>query len=193
MPIYDRRFGDIEFSGKDFLTPSIDFDRIAVTAQGKLLLLSVIADQMRIKQIRAILGSGVKCSITAGGIRVGKPGAQYWDTYSPGRLFPDNEGYATYTHKLGYGMVHAMFVTRDDGFLPIVTEESLWQKLKGTKFTTPLIREWVPYITERLRADERLEDADCYNCECGVLSATDKSLDEVITEGLQQYLLSIPR
>jgi len=191
MATEDKVLGDIEFSGKDFLTPAIPFDRIAISRSGEMYLLSVITDQMRVKQIRSILVGGAKCSITAGGVRVGKPGANHWDTYQPGRLFPGSDGYATYTHKLGYGMVHAMFITRSKGFLPVVTEESLWQELKSERFTTPLIREWMPYLEERLRAADRLENANCFNCHCGFLSATTKALDEVVSEGLQQRLISI--
>ena len=30
--------------------------------------------------------------------------------------------------------------------MKVVTAESLWQELKSDRFTTPLLREWMPYI-----------------------------------------------
>jgi hypothetical protein len=188
----EKKFGDIEFSGKDFLTPNIQFDRIAINGRGELLFVSIVSDQARVKQIRAILSPGVKCNIAAGGVRVRRASAEPWDNRSLGRIYPSAEGYQTYTQKLGYSMIHAMFITRSHGFLNVVTEESLWQELKGARFTTPLLREWMPFIDERLRADQRLEDADCFNCQCGILTATTKKLDEIVSEGLQQRLISIP-
>lgn len=192
METEEIALGDIEFSGKDMLIQNLRFDRIAVSGTGELLLLSVTGDQMRIKQIAAILRSGLKCDITAGGVKVGKPDAEEWRKHSPGRIRGGSDGYQVFTHKLGYGEVHALLITRSPGFLPIVSEESLWQELKGGRFTTPLLREWTPYIEGRLRADDRLEDANCYNCRCGILSSTVKHLDEVVTEGLQQHMILIP-
>lgn len=183
--------GTIQFSGNEFC-PEVEFDRIALRGRHTLLFVSVIADQMRVKQIRAILSAGLKCTIIAGGVRVNTPKGDHWNSFSPGRISADSDGYEVFTHKLGYNMTHAMFVTKSAGFLKIVTEESLWQELKGPRYTTPILREWMPYLEERLRADGRLEDAFGYNCECGILSATNSMLDEAVSEGLQQRMISIP-
>ncbi len=93
---------------------------------------------------------------------------------------------------MGYGLAHALFLTRMPGFMKVVTPESLWQELKSVRFTTPLLKEWVPYIEERLRADELLEDAHVFNCHCGVLSALTTHLDEIVSEGIQQRQILIP-
>jgi hypothetical protein len=188
----DVKFGDIEFSGKDIAIPAVKFDKLALSGYGKLLLLSVFADQMRVKQIRAILCGGAKAIPMASGVEVGQPGGDAWRRHNPGRLEATPDGYQLYTHKLGYGLVHAMFITRMPGFMPVVSEESLWQELTSGRFTTPVLRAWVPYINTTLRQDEILEDAHTFNCHCGILSATTHSLDKIVTEGLQQRELIIP-
>ena len=102
----------------------------------------------------------------------------------PSRLHPSNEGYAVYKHKLGFGIAHAMFITRAPGFMAIVTPESLWRELNSPRFTTPILRSWMPYIEAQLRTADRLEDAHCFNCHCGLLTATTKKLDEIVSNGL---------
>jgi len=98
-----------------------------------------------------------------------------------------------YSHKLGYGLAHAVFVTKSPGFMMIVTEESLWQELNTTRFTTPILREWIPFIDRKLREISRLENAHVYGCQCGILSATTSKLDEIVIEGLSKGKISIPR
>ena len=187
-----RKFGDIDFVGKEIGIPAVSFDKLAASGRGELLLLSIFADQVRVKAIRAILCGGAKAVCQASGIKIGQPGAESWHRHTPGRLTPTPDGYTVYTHKMGYGMAHALFITRMDGFMKVVSEEALWQELQDVRFTTPLLREWMPYIEQTLRSEERLEDAHAFNCHCGILSASTKSLDEIVSQGFQQRELIIP-
>ena len=188
-----RKYGDIDFTGKDIGIPAVPFDKLAITGRGELLLLSIFTDQVRVKAIRAILCGGAKAIANASGVQVNKPGNPDWMANIPGRLTPHAEGYQVFTHKLGYGMAHALFMTRMPGFMKVVTEESLWQELNSPRFTTPVLREWIPYIESTLRFEDRLEDAHVFGCRCGVLTATTQSLDKIVTEGLQQQELIIPK
>lgn len=189
----ERKFGGISFEGKDIMVSEVPFDKLAVSARGELLLLSVFCEDMRVKQIRAILCGGAKATANATGVRVGQPGQEQWQRSTPGRLNPTSEGYDLHKHKMSYGMVHALFITRMPGFMKVVSEEALWQELKTLRFTTPVLREWVPYIDATLREDYHLEDANTFGCHCGILSATTKALDKVVSDGLQQYEITIPR
>lgn len=188
-----RKFGDIDFAGKDIGIPAVPFDKLAISGRGELLLLSIFTDQMRVKAIRAVLCGGAKAIATASGVKVGQPGCEAWSRHTPGRLTPTADGYQVFTHKLGYGMAHALFITRMPGFMKVITEESLWQELKDVRFTTPILREWMPYIEQTLRYEGRLEDAHTFGCRCGILSASTKHLDEIVSQGLQQRELIIPR
>lgn len=184
-------YGTIEFQGKDFATPSFQFDRIALSGRGELLLVSLVAPTQNIKQVRSILNGGAKAVVMAGGVKVNQPSREPWYAHSPGRLTPSADGYATYTHKIGYGQAHALFVTRSPGFMKVVTPEALWQELNTTRFTTPLLREWMPHIEAKLREEELLEEAHSFGCNCGILSAMTKDLDEIVSLGLKQGHLRI--
>ena len=187
-----RKFGSIEFCGKDISTAGMKFNMIATSGRGELLLLSVVAETQKIKQVRAIMCGGAKAVANASGVQTKKASDPDWYSNSPGRIFPTADGYQVYTHKLGYGQAHALFLTRMPGFMKVVTAESLWQELKSDRFTTPLLREWMPYIERELRAHERLEEAQTFGCNCGVLTATTQKLDEIIAEGLESGELLIP-
>jgi hypothetical protein len=188
----EKKFGDIEFQGKDVATPSFPFDRLAISGRGELLLVSLVAPAMNVKQIRAILNGGAKVICNAGGVKVKQPSREDWYAHAPGRLTPSADGYFCYVHRLDYGLCHALYVTKMPGFMRVVTEEALWQELNDTRFTTPLLREWVPYIEVELRSAELLEEAHVFNCTCGVLSAQTKHLDEIVSEGLRSGSIDIP-
>jgi hypothetical protein len=188
----EKTFGDIEFSGKDVATPSFPFDRLAISGRGELLLVSLVAPAMNVKQIRAILSGGAKVICNAGGVKVNQPSREDWYAHAPGRLTSSADGYFCHVHRLDYCLCHALYVTKMPGFMRVVTEEALWQELNDTRFTTPLLREWVPYIQEELRLAELLEEAHVFNCTCGVLSAQTKHLDEIVSEGLRSGAIHIP-
>lgn len=189
----EPKYGDIDFTGKDIGIPAVPFDKIATSGRGELLLLSIFTDQMRVKAIRSILCGGAKAVANASGVKLGRPGCMPYERHTPGRLMPTSDGYNVYTHKIGYGMAHALFVTRMQGFMKVITPESLWQELNTVRFTTPILREWIPYVEKTLRENERLENAHTFNCECGVLSVSTKALDEVVSEGLKRREIIIPR
>jgi hypothetical protein len=198
-PIAEDGFGDIEFTWRDGGTPSSKFDKIAHSGKSELLMVSLFAETQRIKQIRAALvpsSSGKtkdRISITAGGVRTRRPGDPERMGNQPGRLTPSSEGYLCYQHKLGYGMAHAIFVSKAPGFMLVLSEPALWRELKSTRFTTPLLREWMPYIEAELRGINRLEDAHCYGCHCGLLTATTQKLDEIVVQGLSEGRVIIPK
>jgi hypothetical protein len=181
------KMGEIVFAGKDINQSTAKFDRLALSGRGELLMVSVLTETQRLKQIRALLAPGsTKSVIEASGIKIKQPSQADWYGHAPGRIYPTPDGYQCFTHKLGYGLVHAMFLARMDGFMKVVTPESLWQELNHVRFTTPILREWLPYLEKELRERSRLEEAHVFNCVCGILSATTKSLDEIVTEGLQK-------
>jgi len=192
-----ERFGTIEFSWREGGTPPLKFNKIAHSGRSELMMVSVICETQYVKSIRAALvpdkkGSS-RVSAVAGGVRTNIPGREDWYASIPGRLYCGSDGYHVYSHKLGYGLAHAVFVTKSPGFMMIVTEESLWQELNTTRFTTPILREWIPFIDRKLREISRLENAHVYGCQCGILSATTSKLDEIVIEGLSKGKISIPR
>ena len=188
----ETKFGGIEFTGKDISVTNTPFDRLAISGRGELLLISLIAPTQTIKQIRAILHTGTRVNIVAGGIKVKQPSGEPYTAHQPGNLHPSAAGYTTFVHKLDYGQAHALMITKAPGFMKIVTDETIWQEVTDPRFTTPVLRDWVPHISQGMREREILEEAHVFNCNCGIMSATTVELDEIVTDGLRSRAISIP-
>lgn len=180
-----KRFGKISFSGKDIAIVPIKFNRIAI-GQSKLYAVSLVSETQRIKAVRSMLNGGAKVSIEATDVQAKRPSDDDWNASSIGRLYATEEGYNCYTQKLDYGMAHALFITRMPGFMPVVSDESLWMELNDVRFTTPILREWLPYIEQQLRLRGLLEDASVFGeIKCGVLNANIEHLDDIVSSGIK--------
>jgi hypothetical protein len=86
---------------------------------------------------------------------------------------------------------HTLFTCRQQGFLPNDSDDALWQELKQERFTTPLLRGWLPCVRKELEIKSLL--ARCYtlDCTCCILNATSADLDAIVEFGLQNDLISI--
>ena len=48
------------------------------------------------------------------------------------------DGYRIYRSKLEYGLWHVLCLAKREGFMPVVSDETVWQLLQSGRFTTPL-------------------------------------------------------
>jgi hypothetical protein len=92
--------------------------------------------------------------------------------------------YNTATHRLGYDMVQVTVWAKDSGFLACISDEGLWQTLRR-ECTTPIKRDWIPWIRNRLEECRGLKKCYAANCKCGVLLAGTTKLDEIVSRGLE--------
>src|SRR5690242_15772923 len=118
-------FGRIQFAGEDMSWPTVTFDRLATGDRGELLLVSVVAPTQIVKGIRGWLNTAKKGVVTATGAKVKRASEEEYQARNPGNLMKLPDGYTTETHKLQYGLAHALFTTRAPGFLRSVSEEAL--------------------------------------------------------------------
>ena len=91
----------------------------------------------------------------------------------------------------GYGSVHALFTCRQPGFLPNDSDDALWQELKQERFTTPLLRGWLPHVRKELETKGLLVRCYTLDCTCCVLTATSADLDAIVECGLKNGLITI--
>jgi hypothetical protein len=185
-------FGKIKFEGKDLPPQPATYDQIAISDKHELMYVSCVAEANFIKAIRAILGGGAKAGITATGGKVKVPTNPFAVPADPDKVTKSEEGYDCYTHKLEHGLVHAVFVSRKPGFMLNVSDEALAVELSDTRYTTPFLREWVPYIKEQFLKGGLLAMCSSFNCSCGIMEATEKQFDFVVSNGLKQRHLIIP-
>lgn len=188
-----ERLGISTFSHKDNAAADVRFDRIAHDGN-KLQMIALVVEPMRAKAIRSILyAKQGKPMITAKGVPSRFPSAGDLAQNEPGDLVPDDGGYETYMHRLDYGMVHCVFVTRNANFIQHLSPESLWLRLNSDLFSTPLIQEWMTYLAQELIARNHLRECRCYRANCGVLDIkNDGQLDEIVSDGIRNGKIHIP-
>lgn len=197
-------FGYLKFHGQEW--PEILCDRIAIVAGNQpkysLYFMSVVADAGIIKGLRGALNShGMTADFT---IRDLPPAIEFEDEeikpiVTPAELLDGKTiarlaaGYESDTMRVAYNHVHAFFWAKDPLFLLAASDDHLWAQLKSPKYTTPLLRDWLPWIKQRLLDDGKFVKASSYRCECGGLNLATEELDAIVTEGIQGGHLIIPR
>ena len=77
------------------------------------------------------------------------------------------------------------------GFLPNDSDDALWQELKQERFTTPLLRGWLPYVRKELEIKSLLSRCHTLDCTCCILTATSADLDSIVEFGLKNDLIKI--
>ena len=107
------------------------------------------------------------------------------------RWSPSPSGYRIDAHRLGFGSIHALFTCRQQGFLPNDSDDALWQELKQERFTTPMLRGWLPYVRKELELKNLLSRCYTLDCTCCILTATSADLDSIVEFGLKNGSISI--
>src|ERR1043166_2120914 len=101
------------------------------------------------------------------------------------------DGYRVYRTKLPYGLWHVLCLAKREGFMPVMTEDTVWQQLQGERFTTPLLREWVSWLYRTMQARGDLVELTQAGCQAGLLLADTEALDALVSEGLKHGHLGI--
>lgn len=150
----------------------------------EILLLSVVGAETSVKALTAGLrSSGADQKRIDYAAQVG--------TINATRLSKCPQGYRIYHSKLEYNLWHVLCLARRDGFLPVLTEETVWQLLQKDPFTTPLAREWIPWLVEQMKEGGSLVELSQSGCQAGLLLADSDTLDALVSEGIQQGHLRI--
>jgi hypothetical protein len=162
------------------------FDKVAVH-QDKLVFISLVAASQDIKAIRAALAAGLAAPMWLKNVTLSKDG----ESKVPEAVSPSPGGYRIDAHRLGFGSIHALFTCRQQGFLSNDSDDALWQELKQERFTTPMLRGWLPYIRKELELKSLLSRCYTLDCTCCVLTATTAALDSIVESGIKNRSISI--
>jgi hypothetical protein len=93
--------------------------------------------------------------------------------------------------RMEHGMFHMVAVASMPNLVINVTEEALWQHLVATT-TTPIKREWMPWIAKGLKAMKKIILPEImHGCNLGICSATDEDLDSLIVAAVRAKKVSI--
>jgi hypothetical protein len=156
-------------------------------------LLSAAGPETAIKAVHACLVSNVKARFEfSESLLVRQRGRDPWTRYCP-TLERDTDGYDCHKTRLGFNTWHLLAVSKLPGFMPVVSETALNRELRSPLYTTPYLREWVPYISERLIEAEMLKILPGFRTTCAFLKCGSPELDEVISVGVREGHLTIRR
>src|SRR5262249_49686986 len=115
-------------------------DAACATLDGKILLLSAAGPESAVKALAAALRSDARVTFVFD--------LDGFHVRDPKRC---EEGYKVYRAKLPGDLWHILCVAKTEGFMPVLTEESLWRELRAERFTTPLLRAWIEPLMKRLQ------------------------------------------
>jgi hypothetical protein len=82
-------------------------------------------------------------------------------------------------------------VSKKIGLLPSVDEQRVWQELRSDRYTTPILRQWIPFIIDRLTEVGRLRRLGGFGHNAGLLTASCIDLDNIVSRGLKYKQLQI--
>jgi hypothetical protein len=171
-----RELGTLALSGgeTDF---ALRCDALACDRDKRILLLSAAGPETSVKALAAVLRSEAKVRFYP---ELESPFYRY---YGPVR---HPAGYTVQRAKLDPNTWHVLCTAKVEGLLPVLSEEALWQELRGERFTTPLLRSWVPWLLQRLLEQGGLVRLEQVGCEAGLLLAGTETVDELVSEGINQ-------
>jgi hypothetical protein len=181
-----RLRGQFEWFDAKSIHGQAKFDRVALH-ENRLVFISLVAFSQDVKAIRAALATGINSPMRLKNVTLNRGD----ESLVPTDVWPSQHGYRIDSHRLGFGSIHALFFSRQQGFLPNESDDALWQELKHERFNTPLLRGWLPYIRKELELSNLLSRCHTLECTCGMLSATSADLDSMIESGLRNGLISI--
>ena len=105
--------------------------------------------------------------------------------------FISQRSYEVRIAHLGYDCWHLLALDDSGQFLLHDDEETLWTMLRSERFTTPLLRSWMPKVQEALRQAGFLKGIESHGCTASLLVADTASLDGVVSDGLRRRTLQI--
>ncbi len=152
----------------------------------EILLLSVVGPETSVKALTAGLrSSGKEQRRVEYSSHVGR--------VQGSALSPCPDGYRVHRTRLDYGLWHVLCLAKRAGFMAAMTEDALWQHLQGSQFTTPLLRQWICWLTRKMKERGAIVELTQSGCQAGIVLADDAVLDELVSAGIKAGHLAIGR
>jgi len=101
------------------------------------------------------------------------------------------DGYRVYKSKMEFNYWHFLAVAKTPGLMPVLSESAVWTELRSERFTTPLLRGWVPWLMQELEDKEQIVRLHCFGCDAGLLTADTEFLDKLVEDGITNCNISI--
>lgn len=97
--------------------------------------------------------------------------------------------YGAAVTKLAPGVVHLVALAKIPGIMPDMTDDHLWAELTGPRYTTPLLRSWVPWLQRVMVQGGSIVAAEGFASAVGVLRVAPDELDALVALGVKEGYL----
>ena len=99
--------------------------------------------------------------------------------------------YSAVVSKLAPGVIHLVALAKIPGLMPNMSDDHLWAELTGPRYTTPLLRAWIPWLKETMAQGGGIILANGFESTVGVLKTEPEALDELVSEGVRDHALTM--
>ncbi len=90
-----------------------------------------------------------------------------------------------------YSTAHIVFVTKSPKLLIGDQVSSLWNYIKSSDITTPVLESWAPYIHDRLTDSGKIRHTNSFGVEASYVNFKTDDVDKIVSEGLKARKLRI--
>lgn len=94
--------------------------------------------------------------------------------------------YSASVTKLAPGVIHLVALARIPGLMPNMSDDHLWAELTGPRYTTPLLRAWIPWLKRVMAQGGGIVLGDGFDSTVGVLKTEPDELDALVTLGVKE-------
>lgn len=88
--------------------------------------------------------------------------------------------------KLSPGVIHLVAVAKIPGLMPNMGDDHLWAELTSPRYTTPLLRPWIPWLKQTMAEGGSIVVAEGFASNVGVLKAEPEELDALVSLGVKE-------
>jgi hypothetical protein len=97
--------------------------------------------------------------------------------------------YSAAVTKLAPGVIHLVALAKIPGLMPNISDDHLWAELTGPRYTTPLLRAWIPWLKATMTQGGGIVVANGFSSTVGVLKTEPEELDALVTLGVKEGYL----
>lgn len=97
--------------------------------------------------------------------------------------------YGAAVARLAPSVIHLVAVAKIPGLMPNISDDLLWAELAGPRYTTPLLRSWVPWLKAAMIRSGGIVIADGFAATVGILRAERDELDSLVALGVRENSL----
>jgi hypothetical protein len=99
--------------------------------------------------------------------------------------------YTAAVTKLAPGVIHLVALAKIPGLMPDMSHNHLWAELTGPRYTTPLLRAWIPWLKTAMSDGGGIVVANGFAATVGVLKTEPDALDEIVSQGVRDRHLTL--